>query len=107
MAATVARGAFARYRPVVTVASLEELDGPTDGVVHLPHHLDWGPNPDYALADPGRLAMLYAVVLSEASTVGDLVRFINDGMLQEIWTTLNLPERVRRRWEERFPSLAQ
>lgn len=97
-------GAFARYRPVVVAESLDDLRGPTTGVVTLPLNLDWGPNPRYDLAAPGRLEDLYSVVLTEAMEVDDLA-FVNGDMLRAVWGELNLATRIRDRWEARFSFL--
>lgn len=97
-------GAFARYRPVVVADSLDDLRGPTVGVVTLRPNLDWGPNPRYDLAVPGRLLDLYSVVLTEAIDVSDLA-FVNGAILRAVWGELNLATRIRDRWEDRFAVL--
>ncbi|WP_432978944.1 hypothetical protein [Dactylosporangium sp. CA-233914] len=87
--------------------SLDELQGPTEGTVTLPHHLDWSGNAEYVLDKPSRLASMYRTVLSEASTVDDLRNLLDGTTLLRLWPQLWLPPQVRRRWEGRFPELAE
>lgn len=93
-------------RPYVVAETLAALNGPTEGVVTLPHHLDWSGHAEYALSRPGRLASMYKVVLTEAGAVDDLNSWLNADLLLRLWPTLWLPPQLRRRWEEAFPELA-
>jgi hypothetical protein len=93
-------------KPYVVADSLTDLNGPTAGVVSLPHHLDWSGSPEYDLSRPARLASMYKTVLSEAATVDDLRTWLDGAMLTSLWPTLWLPASLRRGWEERFPQLA-
>ena len=63
-------------RPYTVPDSLEELTGPTSGVVELPLRLDW--------SEQGRL---------------------HGPTLARVWRRLWLPRRVRALWESRFPTL--
>ena len=92
-------------KPYVVADSLADLRGPTEGVVRLPHHLDWSGSPTYDLDRPARLASLYKTVLNEASTVADLRAWLNAGVLIRLWPTLWLPPRLRQMWERKFPEL--
>jgi hypothetical protein len=97
---------YRERKPYVVADSLIALNGPTRGVVRLPHHLDWSGRPDYDLSRPARMATMYKVVLTEAGTVEDLRRWLSRGVLLRLWPTLWLPPQLRRRWEKRFPELA-
>ena len=59
-------GGFYAYRSVVVPAHLEALQGPLEGVVMLPSHIDTSARACYDLADPRRREMLYALVILEA-----------------------------------------
>ena len=85
--------------------TLAALHGPTEGVVTLPHHLDWSSHAEYDLARPGRLASMYKAVLTEASTVDDLHAWLDAALLTRLWPTLWLPPQLRRLWEARFPEV--
>jgi len=97
---------YGERKPYVVADSLAALNGPTQGVVTLPHHLDWSGRPEYDLSRPARLATMYKVVLTEASTVDDLRTWLSGDVLLRLWPTLWLPPQLRRRWEDRFPDLA-
>ncbi|WP_240669905.1 hypothetical protein [Actinoplanes solisilvae] len=93
-------------KPYVLADTLTALNGPTRGVITLPHHLDWSGHPEYDLNRPECLESLYKVVLTEAATLEDLHMWLSGDVLLRLWPTLWLPPRLRRRWEERFPELA-
>lgn len=93
-------------KPYVVAGALATLNGPTEGTIALPHHLDWSGHAEYDLSRPGRLAGMYKVVLTEASTVDDLNTWLNADLLLRLWPSLWLPPQLRRRWEEAFPELA-
>jgi hypothetical protein len=89
-------------RDVELPRSLDELRGPTRGVVRLPLRLYWsGPEPgsvEWNVADDQRRGRLYEVVLREGSL--DDVRALVDGAtLVRMWDELYLPPHVRRAWE--------
>lgn len=95
-------------RPVALPESLDELRGPTEGVVRLPlavHASGAGPREEFDLSRPGMRAALYQIVLREGS-VADLRRWINAHALRELWPRVWLPQYVRQAWAERFPDLA-
>lgn len=96
---------YADHRPYVVADSLDELAGPTSGVVDLPKHLDWSEQGRYQLDDIRELSLMYERVLNEAMNVDDLRRFLNGRMLQQVWRQMFLPVRVRGLWEDRFPEL--
>lgn len=88
-------------RDVELPRSLDELRGPTSGVVRLPLRIHWsGPDPQGVGWDTGsaaRRARLYEIVLRE----GDLddVRQLVDGReLVRLWDGLFLPPWLRAAW---------
>lgn len=100
------RALYSEHRPYVVADSLDELVGPTTGLVELPLRLDWSEQGTYNLAEPRELNLMYEVVLREAMDIQDLRRYLNGPMLRAVWRQLFLPRRVRDLWEERFPELA-
>jgi len=92
-------------KPYVVPDTLIALAGPTEGVVTLPHHLDWSGDAEYDLGRPARLASMYKLVLAEAASVDDLNTWLNADLLRRLWPTLWLPSQLRRLWEGTFPEL--
>jgi hypothetical protein len=86
--------------------SLDELVGPTSGIVTLPRHIDWGPHYEYDLADEADLLLMYERVIREAQSPADLCAYLNADLLRRHWTDLFLPTPVRTAWQARFPKLA-
>jgi hypothetical protein len=97
---------YAERRPYTVADRLDDLTGPTTGVVELPHRMDWSGNSTYNLDSPARLATMYKTVLAEASTTDDLNTWLNKARLLELWPDLWLPPKIRKLWTERFPELA-
>ncbi|SCF07026.1 hypothetical protein GA0070558_124111 [Micromonospora haikouensis] len=75
--------------------TLAALHGPTEGRVTLPRHLDWSGHAEYDLDRPARLASMYKVVLTEASTVEGLNTWLDADLLRQHWPTLWLPPMLR------------
>lgn len=96
---------FGARVPYLVPESLDELSGPIAGVVELPVHLDWGPDPRYDLADPDSRLALYSAVISEAGSTADLARYLSKGLLVDLWPRLRLPKHCVRRWHQAFPEL--
>ncbi|HEX8628297.1 MAG TPA: hypothetical protein VF755_09010 [Catenuloplanes sp.] len=92
-------------RPALVSPSLDELRGPDHGVVHLPLRLMWNPHRSFDLDNPDLLRWMYENVLREAVRYDELRRFINGGVLVQVWGELNLPRGVRQAWEARYPQL--
>jgi hypothetical protein len=85
--------------------SLEELNGPTSGVVELPHRLMWQADRLLDLDDPYERRWLYEIVLREATRFDDLRAWLDGSTLRRLWPELILPRGVRQAWEERHPTL--
>ena len=98
----------ARYlRPYTVAESLDLLQGPSSGTVHLPAHLDWSGNAVYDLDAPGRIVDLYRAVLIEAATPQDLYAYLDSAVLRRLWALLWLPAQLRKAWDQKFPVLAE
>jgi len=93
-------------RHYLVAVDLDELRGPTRGVVRLDRTLAWSADARYDLDDPGDLLVMYQTVLNEASTPDDLRSWIDADTLRRLWPSLWLPGRLRALWEARFPELA-
>lgn len=94
-----------KYRPFVVAESLDDLRGPTAGVVELPHSIDWSPDRSYDLSDPDRTRWMYTRVIREAGQVEQLNSLLNRQRLIDLWPELVLPAQVRDMWEQRHPVL--
>jgi len=104
-ATTEALQSYGARKPYVVAERLEELRGPTDGMITLPPHLDWSGNASYDLGKPARLASMYRSVLNEAGSAEDLRSWLDARVLAHLWPSLWLPAALRRLWEDRFPEL--
>ncbi|UUU25861.1 hypothetical protein [Streptomyces sp. DSM 40750] len=87
--------------------SLDELHGPTRGVVELPLHLAWSGMTSYDLGKPRQRMGLYRTVLHEGLR-DDLPRYLNQDLLLQLWPMLRtlIGRTVRTVWEDAFPQLA-
>ncbi|GGT17499.1 hypothetical protein [Streptomyces purpureus] len=87
--------------------SLDELHGPTHGVVELPLHLAWSGMTSYDLSKPRQRMGLYRTVLHEGLH-DDLPLYLNQDLLLQLWPVLRalVGRTVRTVWEDAFPQLA-
>ena len=69
--------------------------------------LTGAPRRSYVVSDQHDAELLYQTVIREASTIGELARYLNITVLQRVWPRLVLPPRCRMLWEQKFPQLAQ
>jgi hypothetical protein len=95
---------FQDIKPYDVVDSLDELHGPSAGVVILPRAVYWGPDPKADLDTDDGIAKAYQAVLREG-VVADLSALLSREVLVRSWNDLALPDRVRGLWESRFPEL--
>jgi hypothetical protein len=93
-------------RPYTVPESLEELTGPTAGVVELPLRLDWSEQGRYDLSDERQRNLMYERVIRESMRVEDLRTYLHGPTLRRVWRQLWLPRKVRGMWESRFRGLA-
>lgn len=96
---------FRDLKPYATVEHLDDLHGPSEGVVTLPLDLFWSGDPRFDLADAAAREYLYQSVLTNGS-VEDLEHYLNHDLLRHLWPGLWLDERLVRTWHARHPSLA-
>ncbi|WP_326755239.1 hypothetical protein OH738_09950 [Streptomyces hirsutus] len=87
--------------------SLDELHGPTQGVVELPLHMAWSGMASYNLGKPRQRMGLYRTVLHEGLRDG-LPRYLDQDLLLHLWPALRtlIGRTVRVVWEDAFPQLA-
>ncbi|MER5366298.1 transcriptional regulator [Streptomyces sp. NPDC002722] len=87
--------------------SLDELHGPTHGVVELPLHMARSGMTSYNMSKPRQHMGLYRTVLHEGLR-DDLPRYINRDLLLQLWPVLRtlVGRTVRTVWEDAFPQLA-
>lgn len=96
---------FRDIKPYEAPSSLDELRGPHDGVIDLPHAVRW--QADRIGIDVGAVGwrrMAYQALLAEG-TLEEQRRLVNRDRLIETWPILNMDPRVRELWEGRFPEL--
>ncbi|QDZ41909.1 hypothetical protein [Corynebacterium sp. sy039] len=77
-------------RSYVLPDSLEDMDGPTNGVVKLPNYLDWHTDDGFDLDEEEMIDTMYRTVLREALKVEDL-RYLNHTLLRKIWRSIRIP----------------
>lgn len=86
--------------------SLEELQGPTEGIVEPPATVVWSGLRAFDLAAERQRMSLYRTVLAEGMRK-DLCTLLNRDVLLHLWPTLRTltSTTIRGVWEERFPEL--
>ena len=96
---------FRDVKPYDVPEALEDLCGPYDGRIDLPHSVRW--QVDRLGVDVSNLGwrrMAYQALLAEG-TADEQCRLMNRDRLIETWPILNMDPRVRGLWESRFPQL--
>ncbi|MET8136328.1 hypothetical protein ABZV24_31060 [Streptomyces sp. NPDC005251] len=84
--------------------SLDELHGPTQGIVELPLHMAWSGMTSYDMDKPRQRMGLYRTVLHEGLR-DDLPHHLDQDLLLQLWPVLRTPV-GRTVWEDAFPQLA-
>ncbi|TFD75413.1 hypothetical protein E3T54_11820 [Cryobacterium sp. Sr8] len=84
--------------------SLNELAGPSSGVLDLPRTIYWGPEKTVDLADPIDLQRMYQALV-RTGTREEQERWLNRDLLIATWPTLVLPVRCTAQWESKFSEL--
>ena len=96
---------FEDFRPYELPRSLDALRGRRSGRVTLPVAVFWqAGEKTFDLSNRCDVVTMYEAVVAEA-TSADQERYLNKGLLIEIWPDLALPIKAARQWEERFPEL--
>lgn len=92
-------------KPYSIPRSLNDLNGPRTGVLHLPKSIYWAPGGgDITLSTEGSTKLAYQSVIAEG-TIDQQCRFLNKDLLIELWPHLSIPSRAAHEWQERFPQL--
>ena len=91
-------GVGAKLPPV-----LDNLAGPSGGVVELPIDLAWSGDRSFDLADPVQRYLYHVTVLTSAVTREHYTRWLNASLLRGDWGGLHLPRPLREIWQEHFP----
>ena len=92
-------------KPFCVPVSLDELTGPSTGLVHLPVRLSWAPGDgSFNLDDDGERTTVYQCVIGEGS-VEDQCRYLNRDILTDMWPMLRLDLAITAAWEHRFTAL--
>ena len=100
----VAPFTYAEIRPYAVADSLEELCGPVEGTLDLPHELAWSGRRSFDLEDDYDRAAAYKIVLEEGREE-HFRRYLNGGLLRRDWREILPARQVRALWERRFPEL--
>jgi hypothetical protein len=97
-----------QLRPIVVPASLDELHGPSSGLVTPPLRLWWSGEEGTAfdLGDRGQAVELYEAVFEAARTPHDINDYLDAGLLVELWPELGMRRATRQAWEAVHPVLA-
>lgn len=92
-------------KPYAFVDALDELRGPSSGMLEMPHSVFWAPGKKQLSLDADdTLEQAYQAVLSEG-TQDQIEALINRDNLIRIWPDLDLPIRVAKGWEQRHREL--
>ena len=91
-------------RSIWVADDLDDLDGPSTGLVELPLGLEWSTRLPIRLDDPNSVLSGYATVLREAKHEDDF-KYLNRQILIRIWPEIFLPQAIREAWSQRFPEL--
>lgn len=96
-------------RAALVARTLEELRGPTTGVVELSHRLVWQAKElrCFDLDDDYERRRMYETVLREAIRFQELATWLDGPTLCRLWPEMIMPRGVRLAWEERHPVLRQ
>jgi hypothetical protein len=87
--------------------SLEQLAGPSDGIVELPIDLAWSGYRSFDLADSAQRYLFHMTVLTAGVTREHYTQWLNADLLRSEWGRLRLPSPLRAIWQGRFPELVR
>ena len=96
---------YADFMPFATPDSLDDLQGPLNGVVIAPHRICTAPDSRYDLDRPALRWSLYSATVRDG-TAADQAALLDKDELIRLWPDLNLPGPCRDKWERKFPLLA-
>jgi hypothetical protein len=97
-----------QLRPLIVPASLDELHGPSSGLVTPPRRLWWSgeEGAQFDLADRDQTAELYEAIFEAGRTYRDITDHLDPGLLVALWPELGMRRATRQAWEEAHPVLA-
>lgn len=90
--------------PYATPDSLDDLHGPTSGVIRVSSHINTAPEPTYDLDDPGDLWAGYSAIVRDGYA-DEQTALLDRATLLRLWPDLNLPRRCRETWTAKFAEL--
>jgi hypothetical protein len=85
--------------------SLEQLAGPSDGIVELPFDLAWSGRRSFDLSDEGQRYLYQMTVLTVGFEPEHYTGWLNSDLLRSDWSRLLLPRQLRDVWQDHFPEL--
>jgi hypothetical protein len=94
----------AETRPYAVADSLEELRGPNEGILEVPHELAWSGRRRFDLSEDYDRAAAYKIVLEEGREE-HFRRYLNAGLLLRYWREILAARPVQALRESRFPEL--
>jgi hypothetical protein len=97
-----------QLRPIVVPASLDDLHGPSSGLVMPPRRLWWSGEEavKFDLGNRSQATELYEAIFEAARTYQDIVDHLDAGLLTELWPELGMRRAIRQAWEAAHPVLA-
>jgi hypothetical protein len=97
-----------QLRPIVVPASLDELHGPSSGLVTPPRRLWWSGDEGTAfdLGNRSQAAELYEAVFEVGRTIQDFTDLLDASLLIELWPELGMRRATRHAWEAAHQVLA-
>ncbi|WP_028709600.1 hypothetical protein [Propionicicella superfundia] len=87
-----------------TPDSLDDLHGPTSGVIRVRPHIRTAPEPTYDFDSPGGLWAGYSAIVRDGYP-DEHAAFLDRATLLRLWPDLNLPKRCREAWTAKFAEL--
>lgn len=95
---------YADHIEYCTPGSLDELHGPTSGVIRVPPHIKTAPEPTYNLGTPNGLWTAYSAIVRDGYP-DEQAALLDRATLVRLWPDLNLPKRCRETWTAKFAEL--
>lgn len=97
-----------RLRPIIVPASLDDLHGPSSGLVVPPRRLWWSGEEDvkFDLGNRSQATELYEAIFEAARTHQDIADHLDAELLTELWPELGMRRSIRQAWEDAHPALA-
>jgi hypothetical protein len=97
---------FADLIPYSTPESLDDLHGPTSGVIRVSSHINTAPEPAYNLDTASGLWTAYSAIVRDGYPE-EQAALLDRATLIRLWPDLNLPKRCRDLWTAKFAELRE